>query len=325
MTFMKKRVVILSFFVLLPYGKLKCQDAGYGPGYQTIMLTNPAFAGTEGDGTLRLSYLNFYPGRNYNLHSFYASYDSFIPALHGGAAAYISNDYMGGLINDLRGGFSYSYHLQVQKNIFINAGLSASFFHRGFDMSKMIFPDQIDPLGGVIYQSSEQMNIKGKTVFDVGAGFLLMAGKYTAAFAVNHLATPDLSAGGVTEEKIGREVAIHLSGLFKTGNDDRIGIRPLIYGDFQGSKLVYGAGGVIETGFLAFNAMMLSNRAGDINIQTGIFFRSGIVSIFYNYTFNVSSRNNLLPASLVHQAGIAVSLNNVDKRKIIKTINFPKC
>ncbi len=322
---MKKWVFAISFFILLPAGKLECQGTGYGPGYQTIMASNPAFAGTEGEGTLRLSYLNFYPGRNYNLHSFFASYDSFFPALHGGAAAFISNDYLGGLINDLRGGLSYSYHLQVQKKIFINAGLSASFLHRGFDMSRMIFPDQIDPLGGVIYQSAEQMNISGKTVFDVGAGFLLMDGNYTASFAVCHLATPDLSPGGATGEKIGREVVIHLSGLFMAGNDKSIGLRPVIYSDFQGSKLVYGAGGVIETGFLAFNAMMLSNRAGDLNIQTGIYLRSGVVSIFYNYTFNASSPNNLLPASLVHQAGIVISLNNVDKRKIIKTINFPKC
>jgi type IX secretion system PorP/SprF family membrane protein len=322
---MGKRFLISLLFILLSAGRLECQDTGYGPGYQTIMLTNPAFAGSEGDGTLRLSYLNFYPGRNYNLHSFFASYDSFIPMLHGGAAAFISNDYMGGLINDMRGGLSYSYHLQAQKNIFINAGLSASFFHRGFDMGRMVFPDQIDPLGGAIYQSSEQMNIKGKTVFDVGAGFLMMAGKYTAGIAVNHLAKPDLSGNGITEEKIDREVAVHLSGLFRISTDHQIDLRPVIYGDIQGSKLIYGAGGVIETGFLAFNAMLLSNRAGDINIQTGIFLRSGVISFFYNYTFNISSRNNLLPASLVHQAGIVISLNNVDKRKIIKTINFPKC
>jgi type IX secretion system PorP/SprF family membrane protein len=322
---MKKGFLISLLVFLLSAGRLECQDTGYGPGYQTIMLTNPAFAGSEGDGTLRLSYLNFYPGRNYNLHSFFASYDSFIPIIHGGAAVFISNDYLGGLINDIRGGFSYSYHLQVQKNIFINAGLSASFFHRGFDMGRMIFPDQIDPLGGVIYQSSEEMNIKGKTVFDVGAGFLLMAGKYTAGIAVNHLATPDLSDNGSTGEKIERELAIHMSGLFRIGNDHKIGLRPVIYGDFQGSKIIYGAGGVMETGFLALNAMMLSNKAGDVNIQTGIFLRSGVISFFYNYTFNISSYNNLLPASLVHQAGIVVSLNNVDKRKIIKTINFPKC
>jgi hypothetical protein len=36
------------------------------------------------------------------------------------------------------------------------------------------------------------------------------------------------------------------------------------------------------------------------------------------------SGNSLLPVSLLHHAGITVSLNDVEKRKVIKTINFPK-
>ncbi len=52
-----------------------------GPGFQIIMMNNPAFSGSEGDGILRLSYLNFYPGNNYNLHSVYFSYDSYFPGI----------------------------------------------------------------------------------------------------------------------------------------------------------------------------------------------------------------------------------------------------
>ena len=48
------------------------------------------------------------------------------------------------------------------------------------------------------------------------------------------------------------------------------------------------------------------------------------VSVYYNYRFNIVSGNNLLPLSLLHQTGLAFSLNNVEKRKTIKTINFPK-
>lgn len=137
---MNIRLIILSLFIVLSVQRLVGQETVYGPGYQTIMLTNPAFAGTQGDGTLRLSYFDFYPGLNYNLHSFFASYDTFLPVIHGGAAAFISNDYMGGTVNDMRGGISYAYHLQAEKNVFINAGLSASFFHRGFNMNRMVFP-----------------------------------------------------------------------------------------------------------------------------------------------------------------------------------------
>jgi hypothetical protein len=70
--------------------------------------------------------------------------------------------------------------------------------------------------------------------------------------------------------------------------------------------------------------MVLVNRAKDIDLQAGFSFKKGSILVFYNYCFNIASENRVLPMSLLHQAGMALSLNNVDKRKIIKTINFPK-
>jgi len=61
-----------------------------------------------------------------------------------------------------------------------------------------------------------------------------------------------------------------------------------------------------------------------MNIQTGFSFQTGRVSFFYNYRFNIVSGNKLVPISLLYQTGLALSLNNVEKRNIIKTINFPK-
>ena len=100
---------------------LFCQETNYGPGYQTMIVNNPAFSGSSLDGTMRLSYLNFYPGNNYNFHSVFLSYDSYFQSLHGGAGFYIANDYIGGIVNDLRGGLSYSYFLQAGKDLYINA------------------------------------------------------------------------------------------------------------------------------------------------------------------------------------------------------------
>ena len=59
----------------------------------------------------------------------------------------LSDDYLGGIVNDMRGGLSYSYFFQAGKDLFINAGLSASFYHRGYNFDKAVLPDQIDPLG----------------------------------------------------------------------------------------------------------------------------------------------------------------------------------
>ena len=66
---MAERVIIILLAVFLTTLAIEGQETTYGPGYQTVLINNPAFAGSEGDGILRLSYLNFYPGNNFNLHS----------------------------------------------------------------------------------------------------------------------------------------------------------------------------------------------------------------------------------------------------------------
>ena len=300
------------------------QETDPGPSYQMIMIKNPSLAGSEGDGALRLSYLNFYPGNNYNLHSVYFSYDSYFSKLHGGAGIYLADDYLGGIINDFRGGLSYAYFLQAGKDLFIHAGLSASIYHRGFNFANAILPDQIDPLGGVTIPSSELLASPGKTVFDIGAGFLFISGKYSGGFSINHLAEPDLSTTGSSNERLKRKLLIHLSGDFSVSKLQNLNIRPLTYIEVQSGFINAGAGAAIESKYLAINAVILGDNGKNLNIQTGFSFNIGRIALYYNYRFNALAGNKFMPFSLLHQTGLAFSLNNVEKRNIIKTINFPK-
>jgi type IX secretion system PorP/SprF family membrane protein len=300
------------------------QETDPGPGYQTILMNNPALSGSEGDGILRLSYMNLYPGNNYNLHSVYFSYDSYFPALHGGAGIYMCDDYLGGIVNDIRGGLSYSYFLQAGKDLFINAGLTASVFHRGFNFEGAVLPDQIDPLGGVSYPSSEILSNTGKTVFDIGAGFLFISGKIFGGFSINHLNEPDLSEGGLADEKIKRKLFIHMTGDIDLNKSRNLKIRPIGYLGVQDGFISGGFGPVFESNYLSINTILLGSSDKNLNFQTGFSIKAGLMHIYYNYRFNITSGNNLMPLSLLHQTGLAFSLNNVDKRKIIKTINFPK-
>jgi type IX secretion system PorP/SprF family membrane protein len=321
---MRLRFGYLLLVLLSAYQAGICQESAYGPGYQTIMINNPAFTGSESDGILRLSYLNFYPGNNYNLHTLFVSYDTYMPFLHGGAGFFLSDDYLGGIVNDMRGGFSYSYHLQADKNVFINAGLSASFYHRGFNRGNIVLPDQIDPLNGSVLPSGETIAFRGRTVLDVGAGFLLIAGKFLGGISLSHLTKPDLSGSGNSAERLQRKLTINISTTFYSGKKKQIELIPVLFGEKQGYRMTAGAGASIGSKIIAFNSMMLINNAKDIDLQSGFSFKKGIMLIYYNYCFNIKSENSLLPASLLHQAGVAVILNNVDKRKIIKTINLPK-
>jgi type IX secretion system PorP/SprF family membrane protein len=315
-----KIIIIIFFLPVYCFG----QDTDTGPGYQMMMMNNPSLAGSGGNSELRLSYLNFYPGNNYNLHSVYFSYDSYLSGLHGGAGLYLADDYLGGIVNDIRGGISYAYFLQAGKDLFINAGLSASIYHRGFDFKNAILPDQIDPLGGVSLPSSETLASSGRTVFDIGAGFLFTSGSFTGGLSISHLAEPDLSAAGYSNERLKRKLLVHLSGDFTVNKEQDLKILPLTYFSLQNGFISGGAGASFEIKYIAVNMAILGDSGKNLNIQTGFSFSTGRITIYYNYRFNAISGNKMLPLSLLHQTGLAFSLNDVEKRNAVKTINFPK-
>jgi type IX secretion system PorP/SprF family membrane protein len=321
---MLKRLFIIIIPILILPVFCEAQELDPGPGYQMMTIKNPALAGSEGTGTARLSYLNYYPGNNYNFHSVYFSYDSYFSVLHGGTGIYIADDYLGGIINDFKGGFSYSYFLQAGKDLFINAGLSASIYHRGFNFNNAILPDQIDPLGGVSLPSSETLASTGRTAFDIGAGFLFMTGKFLGGFSVNHLAEPDLSPDGSTNDRLKRKLLVHLSGDFNLNKTHNLTIQPLTYFETQSGYVNGGAGAAIVSKYLAINVVVMGDNGKNLNVQTGFNLSAGKVNIWYNYRFNAVSGNKFTPLSLLHETGLAFSLNNVDKRNAIKTINFPK-
>lgn len=321
---MLKNSYYLIFLLFALPSEANSQDSDPGPGYQMVMMNNPAFSGAEGNGVLRLSYLNFLPGNNYNLHSVYFSYDSYFPVLHGGAGFYISDEYSGGIINDIRSGFSYAYFLQAGDDLFINAGLSGSVFHRGLNFSGAILPDQIDPLGGVSLPPGEILSATSHTGFDIGAGFVFITGRISGGISVNHLAEPDYSSSGFPDERLKRKFLFHFAGDYFLGENNNLIIRPLGHIGIQGGLVSGSAGAVLESKVLSINAILLGNNDKQINIQTGFTIGTGKIRFFYNYRFNIVSANNLMPLSLFHQTGITLSLNNVDKRNIIKTISFPK-
>ncbi|MFH0842593.1 MAG: PorP/SprF family type IX secretion system membrane protein [Bacteroidota bacterium] len=313
-------LVLLFFFM---QHDLKGQLSGFGPGYQASLARNPGITGSAGDGHLRLSYLNLYPGSAYDLHSASVSFDGFFPSIHGGAGFFISNEYLGGIVNDLKAGFSYSYFFQAGRNMWFSAGLSASFYHRGFSTGGIVLPDQIDPLRGSVLPSGESLAQEGRTVFDIGAGFVFYSGKFSGGLAVNHLAEPDLSLNDLRKGKLGRTLFMHLAGNFENGVSNKLSVLPLLTAEVQKGCFSGAAGAAISLNHLSFNAMLLTGNGRYMDLQSGFSVGAGVVSLFYNYRFNIISGESLLPFSLQHHTGMALRLNNVDKRKIIKTIKFP--
>jgi type IX secretion system PorP/SprF family membrane protein len=299
------------------------QETCYGPGYQTIVMNNPAFAGSEYDGTMRLSYMNFYPGNNYNFHSFFISYDSYFEQLHGGTGAYIASDHIGGIMNDLRGGLSYSYFLQAGRELFINGGLSAGFFHRGFNFNDAVFPDEIDAMGGITMPTADLQGRQNSTVFDVGTGFMFIYRNISGGLAITHLSGSDPGGSGSPEQRLGRKLFVHLSA--DLGMKRWSGVRLIPAGSFelQGDYHSVAAGAVVESNNLSVSGMMIMENSAGLDCQAGFSLRLERMSLFYSYRFNISSESRVTPFSLMHQTGLNFRFNNVEKRIKGRTINAP--
>lgn len=321
---MRIKYHLIFFFLTVISGSAYCQGNDYGPGYQLTLMGNPGLTGTEGTGSLRLSYLNLYPGNHYNLHSVNVSYDGYFRGLHGGAGMFVTNNSLSGIINDLSAGFSYAYHFQAGRDLFVSTGLSASIFHRGYNFSGAVLPDQIDPLRGAVLPPGEILDLKGRSVLDLSTGFLLMSGRFFGGMSVNHLTEPDPDESGNPQNRINRRVLLHAAGDFNLNENETLKIRPLVKFELEKKYMSAGAGAVLESKYLSVSSVFLMNNYKDLDLQAGFAVASGIVTIFYNYRINVLSGNTVLPVSLLHHTGMALSLNNVEKRKAIRTINFPK-
>lgn len=316
--------MILVTAVLVFLGETTAQDTDYGAGYQTMIMRNPSFSGTAGDGILRVSYMNFYPGNNYNLHSFYVSYDSYFPVLHGGAGFCLANDHMGGIVNDMRGYISYAYFLQADRDFYINAGLSAGFHHRGFSMGNAVFPDEIDRLGAITGFTSEPFENLNRTLFDISTGFLFLWKKWIAGVSVSHLTGPDLGRQGQPESRLERSFHIQVAGDIDLSPDHEMKLRPVGMMDLQDKYAYGGAGAVLESTNISASVVGLADNNGDLDIQPGFTIKTGKIMFFYNYRFNLKSGNDILPFSLMHQTGISLILNNVEKRLGSETIKIPR-
>lgn len=318
-----KRIFIILFLLITGIQVLYPQETLYGPGYRTMLMNNPALAGISDAGILRLSYLNFYPGNHYNLHSFYASYDSYFDVLHGGTAIWLSNDFLGGIINDTRGGFSYAYSLQAGREIFINAGLSAGVFYRGLNFNEAVLPDMIDPFGNVSLVSGETLIPSSRTVFDVGAGLFMIYRNFFAGLSLSHLSQPDLSRG-TQFERLKRRINLNAGYSVMINEARNINLKPSGFLEMQGDGVSAGAGSSIESKVVSMNIIIMTGKDKNMDIQTGFSVKTGNLGLFYTYRFNLVSTNNLMPLSLLHHTGLTFSLNTVDKRNEGGTISLPE-
>ena len=127
---MKKynKITLILLFAALGMQGVKAQDVGYSQFFANPLYLNPAFAGSKVAPRISLAYRAQWPGLVSAFSSVSASYDQYIPDLHGGIGAIVLSDRQGdhGMLNTNMLGAMYSFRFRLHEDIYINLALQAS-------------------------------------------------------------------------------------------------------------------------------------------------------------------------------------------------------
>jgi type IX secretion system PorP/SprF family membrane protein len=299
------------------------QDAWYGSVTGMEMMYNPAYTGSSGEGALKISCYSFMPGAGFGLKSVYASYDDYISPLHGGAGVWVSDDILGEVMNDLRAGMSYAYHLKAGKNLWFNAGLTAAVAHRGINRGAITFPGDFDPFGGVVSIPSETVTDAGTTLFDLGTGLTVSTGQWYGGFSVMHLTQPFLGEGQQAYNRLRRLYTIN-AGTFIASERSDLEFRPSALLMLQERNIITYLGTSASFRELSFGLAAWYIKSGFSAIEPSAGWTSGSTKITLSYSYNLSKNDAAFPATAVVKAAFAVMLNKVEKRKVVHVIKLPK-
>jgi type IX secretion system PorP/SprF family membrane protein len=219
------------FFLVL--AAANAQDAIFTQFYSNPLYLNPAFAGTNYCPRICMNYRNQWPNLSGTYVTYSASFDRFVPVLAGGVGLLVvTDDQARGTLKTTMASFMYSYRIEVNREVFINAALQATYFQKKLDRGRLNFGDMIDARRGFVWNTNEIIPNQTKSNADFSAGFLLNAPKYFFGFAAHHITQPDEGLLGVS--RLPAKFTIHGGAKFELGERSGEYLQPNILFQQQG-------------------------------------------------------------------------------------------
>lgn len=153
---MKQKYYIILILIICFNQKAKAQDPVYSQFYYNRLEMNPAFAGADGNGKIRLNSLHrniFRPIKGpFNSTTF--SLDYGLCSANIGIGFIASNESQGdGFLYTNKFDFVFSKLIQINRYNQLSAGINFGFIFQNLDWSKYTFSDQYDPIFGNIRPS----------------------------------------------------------------------------------------------------------------------------------------------------------------------------
>lgn len=322
---------LFSSFMVLQCLTVFAQDLQYSQFFANQLDLNPAFAGAQYYHRVIINYRNQWPelGNPYVTYSF--SYDRNLRKTHSGIGVQIQQDRQGN--NALRTTMVtgiYSYLIKLRKDAGIRLALGASLIQNHIDLSKMNFPDMIDPVYGSVYphDGSEDPLVRKKLAADFSTGILGFFDQYHFGVAIQHLGQPSLAFSDDASLPIkytvhaGAELPITRNGLRPV----YLTLNPLFMFQKQASHLQMNYGAFINRNDVTMGAWFRQNFDRPVNaviLMAG--YDSKVFRIAYSFDWTLSKLNSVGNGS--HEISLIFLLGerqNRGRRQLMKPIPCPK-
>lgn len=191
---MKKIFALFCSVAWLVGGGLRAQDPIFSQFYAAPLQVNPGFAGSAFAPRIGLAYRNQWPGFNNAYRTYAIYYEQNLDRLNSGLGFALEGDNAGqGIYKTNRLSATYAYNLSITERLAVRFGVEMGAHQTALDWDKLVFPDDIDPVGGITYGSNGETRPEESvsTQLDVSSGLLLLGEKVWFGAALKHLNTPN--------------------------------------------------------------------------------------------------------------------------------------
>lgn len=201
------------WLILLSNGVF-AQDPQLSQFYSNPIYTNPAFAGSATNARFVISGRSQYIGLNKNYRTGIASFDMNMMELNGGIGLLAMTDVAGdGNLTATVAGATYAYHVAINRELSMRAGIQADFHQRSYDFNKFRFGDMIDDRYGFIKQTTEKVGREQISFLNFSTGLLFYTNIIYGGIAVHNITEPNQSfyspTSSADEFKLPRRYTAH--------------------------------------------------------------------------------------------------------------------
>ena len=328
----KKLRGVLVGALLMASGAASAQDVGFSQFYANPLYMNPAFAGTAVAPRISLTYRGQWPGLVSAYTTVSASYDQYVPDLHGGIGAIVMTDRVGdhGALSTNMLGLMYAFNFRVSREVNISAALQVSMVNTNLRWDEYLrFPDQINAEMGFAYPTGAQKpEHTSKWAADFNAGVVAYGDKWYAGVAASHLTQPNVAF--YSEDRVPIKFTVHGGGLINVSEERRrqsslgLGtpvISPNVIYQYQGGLHYFNYGLYLDwmpflVGVWFRNGV---ENADAFIFQVGV--QQDYFKVGYSYDVTVSKLANSTAGA--HEVTLGVMLPVPEHKKKVRAIRCP--